>query len=264
MADPFGVMGSTVWRSRRFRPLADPARTLYFYLHANPHRNAIGLYRLPLVWIADDIAREVDYCRDAMADLVSAGLADFDATEALVRVRNWEFKNAPQGPQEAVGRMLKGFDEAPRHDYTGAAFLCFARDVAHRARGTRKAGDGWKESDFRSRMEQMIADRLLALHRDDPHSLARAFMLAAVDPADVAFESLWHRVSDTGTIPEGYPMVYTDTDLRSQITDHRSQILDHGSQNTDHRTRITLGRSGRENVGAEAIEELERRAKGRK
>jgi len=213
MADPWGGISSTVYRSKKFRPLSDFDRTVYFYVHTCPHRNAVGLYRLPLLWMADDLDRPPEMCKAAIEKLSNVGLVDYDQDDALIRVRNWEKLNAADGPQEAIGRMLRHFDSAPDHLFTTAAFLTFTQHVLHRALGTAKGGDGWNRTDARTKMEDMIFHRLTAMYLREPKEFAEAMIHANLFGDDKVFESLWHRVSDTQSIPYDIPTRYTDTDL---------------------------------------------------
>ena len=132
MADTFGVVVGSVWRSRSVRKLDRLAKLTYLYLHINPHRHSLGLYSLPIMFAADDMNESPQDVRDAITDITEQGLADYDTDESLLRVCNWELMNAPQGPQEAIGRVYK-FDKAPRNAFTYDAFLSFMREVLQRA-----------------------------------------------------------------------------------------------------------------------------------
>jgi|GEM_PF-5300503 len=217
MADPWGAIGSEVWRAKRFRPLNDMARMAYFYVHTSPQRNAIGLFRLSIPVMADDMKRSVEECRDAITTLVDVKLIDYDEDEVLVRVRDWEKRNAPDGPQEAIGRMIAGYDKAPDNLLTETAFLCFAYHILHKAAGTAKGGDGWKVSEIRLKMEEMIFHRLKSSFKRDPNTLWSAFTASSVDPSDNLFDTLWASLNYTGPIPYGAPPRYKDTDIDPDI-----------------------------------------------
>lgn len=251
MSEPWGIINGGLWRSRRFRPLPPEAKVLYVYLHTSQLRTAIGIYRLPLLIAADDTGLDPARVEGWMRQLCDAGLADFDPAESLVRVRKWELRNAPQGPQEAIGRMLQGFDRIATSPIVLAGFVTFAHEVLHRAAGTHKAGEGWKNSDVRAKMEDMIFHRLTQFQRLDPVILAAAFCIADIDPADTVFHTIWDRVSPerldpaevdrvsdtvwhtpphTRRIPTPIQRTQTKTrDQRSLITDQGTQTRDQGS-----------------------------------
>jgi hypothetical protein len=237
VSDPWGVISASIWRSKKFRPLNPIDRLIYLYAHTSPHRNQLGLYRLPIVFVADDLDLPPDQCRQSLDNLATAQLIDYDPDEALIRIRNWELKNAVSGPQEAIGRITSAFDESPDHVFTRAAFLVFACDILNRALGTAKGGDGWKKSDVRAKMEDMIFHRLINQWQADEAQMIAAFHLSGVNAADRVFDSLWHRVSDTQTIPYALGMAYTEhkhrlrTQTQTQNTEHRSRNTEHGTLN---------------------------------
>lgn len=241
MSDPWGAIGSEVWRSRKFRPLPDLARIAYIYVHACPHRTPIGLFRLPIPFIADDLDRGAEECRAAISQLAQVRLIEYDADEALIWIRNWEARNAPDGPLEAIGRMSRNYDKAPDHDLTVAAFLTFTKDIMDRASGLAKGGDGWKTSDARLKMEDMIFHRLTAFWRRDPLRVRRGFEIANVDPGDRVFESLWYRVSDTQSAPFGIPTRTIDTDTDKDM----DMDMDHDRDRDRDTDRELNARAGR-------------------
>ena len=233
MADPFGVIDGSIWRSRKFRPRSPIEKLVYLYLHASPHRNAIGLYRLPVIFAADDLDTAPDTVRQAMASLTECGLIDYDEDEPLVRIRNWELRNAPENPQTAINRIYKGYDKSPKHRFTFAAFLNFAVEINLRAERNQ-----WKQSDSRIKMEELIFRRAEQWYQEFPHEFAAAFPIAGVPPEHRLFDRVWDRVSHTQPIPAQYPMAYKEqrTENREQRTETQNRDTDHGSENREQRT----------------------------
>ena len=212
MADTFGVVAGSVWRSRSVRKLDRLAKLTYLYLHINPHRNSLGLYSLPIMFAADDMNESPQDVRDAITDITEQGLADYDTDESLLRVCNWELMNAPQGPQEAIGRVYK-FDKAPRHSFTYAAFLSFMREVLLRAERNQ-----WKD-DFRAKLEELMFRRAEQWFMNYPSRFMRGFELAGIAPRDPIFDRLWESVSYKDNIPTEYPI---ETKTIDSDTEHRS------------------------------------------
>lgn len=200
MADTFGVVAGSVWRSR-MRKLDRLGKLTYLYLHINPHRNSLGLYSLPIMFAADDMDETPDDVKKAIGQIADLGLADYDFDESLVRVRNWELLNAPQGPQDAIGRVYK-FDKAPRHAFTFAAFLGCMREVMLRA----KRNEWSDDKGIRTKMESLFYKRAEQWFMDYPDLFIRGFSLAGIAPQDSVFARSWEQVSYRDNIPSQYPI----------------------------------------------------------
>ena len=229
MSEKWGAIGSSIWRSRRFRPLDDFCRSAYLYLHANDHRLSIGLYHLPVLFMADDMNRDPADCRAALDHLVEARLIDYDPETNLLRVRNWEYRNAPSGPKDAIGRITKNFDKSPEHLFTLAAFVAFAQNILHKAYGIAEAGDGWATTEIRAKMESMIEMRMERWAIQRPALLQAAFNLADVDPGDRVFASLWYRVSPTQSAPYRLGMATKDKEKDKEKEKEKEKDKTHRS-----------------------------------
>lgn len=242
MAETWGIIESRILRSRKFRPLTVNAKWLYCSLHFSPHRNATGVYTLPLVILADDLNMTPDETRVALAEVVGAGLVQYDYDESVVRVLNWERRNAPSGPQEAIGLMSKNFDTASVSPILIAAFMSFTHHILNVALGTSKGGDGWKITDIRSKMERMIFSRLEGFARHETAAFIEAVNLFDKSIFDEVFDRLWEllnqkdrrafdTLSDTLSIPSSITMLYkeqeqeqrTETKIREQEQDQRTE-----------------------------------------
>jgi len=69
---------SSAWWSGRLRGASDAACRLYCYLQASPHGNRIGLYRLPVAYIMEDLDWEKRKTEDTIKELTESGLIDYD------------------------------------------------------------------------------------------------------------------------------------------------------------------------------------------
>ncbi len=106
MSRMFGKVISSLWGSPKFRALAnDTHRLAYHYVLTNQHGNAIGAYRLPLAYIGADMDHPEPVVREAMHDLCSAGLVDYDASAGVVRVLSWYEHNPITNAKHFIGAV---------------------------------------------------------------------------------------------------------------------------------------------------------------
>ena len=68
----------STWWCGRLRGASDAACRLYCYLHAPPHGNRIGLYRLPVPYIMEDLDWGKRKAEDTIQELTKSGLIDYD------------------------------------------------------------------------------------------------------------------------------------------------------------------------------------------
>ncbi|WP_417261665.1 hypothetical protein [Celeribacter sp.] len=204
---PWGAVSSSLWRSKSFRPLSDSARNFYIYAHCSPHRNSIGVYQLPVMFMADDLGRDVEDVKSSIEACCHAGLIGYDQNEELLWVRNWELLNAPDSPQQVIGRV-SDFDltPEPEHVFVRAAFLLFSSDFAQRALG-RLGGKAWKQGEHLMNATALVAERL-ATWVCDVDVAPPIFALSGVSPRDRGIKSLLNlecdRVWEGHEIPNAY------------------------------------------------------------
>ena len=102
----FGMISSTVWRSKRFRQLtSDLARLTYIYMHTCTHGNSAGAYQLPPELAALDLKRNPDDVREAFEELASVNLIRYDPEEELIQLVGFFRFNAVTSRKHLAGPM---------------------------------------------------------------------------------------------------------------------------------------------------------------
>lgn len=103
---------------------------LALYLLTNEHATTEGLYRLPLVYAADDLEWAAERLSGALGLLTARGWAMYEREWMLV-VKRLRY-DAPAGPKQLKG-ALRMVEQAPRPSAIWTAFLA-AADAAGRGR----------------------------------------------------------------------------------------------------------------------------------
>jgi len=102
----FGIISTSLWRSRRFRALStDLARLTYIYLHTSPHGNSVGAYVIPPELAALDMRRGPDDVRDAIRELAECRLIRHDPDEELIQIINFFRFNSPGSRKQLAGPL---------------------------------------------------------------------------------------------------------------------------------------------------------------
>jgi len=98
MSRPFHRVDARTWE-RYPAGLSPEAKLVHAYALTNPHRNAVGFYRLPPAYVAEDTGLDVERVRGALAELQEAGLVMFDDRAILLldNDRHDPCDNANQG-----------------------------------------------------------------------------------------------------------------------------------------------------------------------
>jgi hypothetical protein len=86
----FGIIGTSVWRSQRFRHIAgkdrDGAQLTYLYLQTTVHGNSAGTFVLPPEMAALDRQRKPAEVRQHYEELRHVGLIRYDSAEEIVQL----------------------------------------------------------------------------------------------------------------------------------------------------------------------------------
>lgn len=114
----FGMIGSRVWRSSKFRALSGiEPRLLYLYLHTSAHGNSAGCFHISPTLIASETGiADVDA---ALADLERVGLIRRDSAEDLVQITAFFTFNMPASRKQLAG-PLTIIDSLPRGEILNA------------------------------------------------------------------------------------------------------------------------------------------------
>ena len=77
-----------MWTDPKFRNLSPHARLVFVYLITSPHGHMSGLYYLPLELCALETGLSVEQVENAIGDLFTSGLAEYDIPTCTIFVRN--------------------------------------------------------------------------------------------------------------------------------------------------------------------------------
>lgn len=104
----FSKVSPSVWRSKKFRKLADDtAKLVYLYLLTCPHGNSAGCFDLDPAYACTDLGVDEKAYRKAINSLCKVGLIEFDEEENTVFLINWTTFNEPTNPKHAIGLLAK-------------------------------------------------------------------------------------------------------------------------------------------------------------
>lgn len=88
---PYGMLPTAFWSEREFKPicnLSDRQFKLYAYLLSSPSGNAIGLYRLTIGALTDDLNVQSEQALEDLLSLEASGLIMYDKEDSFVWVIN--------------------------------------------------------------------------------------------------------------------------------------------------------------------------------
>ena len=132
----FGLIGSSIWRSRRFRSLStDTARLTYFYLHTSTHGNSAGCFVLPPELAALELRRDAADIREAIEELRDVELIRYDPDEELVQIIGFFRFNSPSSRKQLAGPLRVIREALPRSPVRDAAACDLIVAMYQRAMG---------------------------------------------------------------------------------------------------------------------------------
>jgi len=102
----FGKIATTLWRSKRWRKVADPFhRLVYMYLHTSPHGNSVGAFVVPPELAALDMKADSSLVSEAYIKLQEVGLIRYDDSEELVQIVGFFQYNSFTSRKHSAGSM---------------------------------------------------------------------------------------------------------------------------------------------------------------
>ena len=116
---PYGMMPTAFWSEREFKPirnLSDRQFKLYAYLLSSPNGNAIGLYRLTIGALTDDLNVQSEQALEDLQSLEVCGLIKYDKEDSFVWVINQvdcQIRYAKVGSGNVAISMAKIFRGLP-------------------------------------------------------------------------------------------------------------------------------------------------------
>lgn len=108
-----------IWSMFKREGFTCDEKILYIYLFSCPHRTLLGLYKLPLAYIAEDLGFSVSVTKKLMDGLENKKMIEYDAANSLVLVKKFlECNEVPNKNVEkkAVKFAESGFPDTPLLD----------------------------------------------------------------------------------------------------------------------------------------------------
>lgn len=95
------------WTDEKVCRIPDKGKLAYLYLLTSPHRNILGLYRLPLAYMAFDLRWEPQEAQEAIKCLEAEQFILYDRESAFVLVRRFLKHNRLENPNQIKAAMAK-------------------------------------------------------------------------------------------------------------------------------------------------------------
>ncbi len=124
----FNKISAKFWMakfSRNLKQFGPEAMLLPIYLQTNHHTHSLGIFYLPIEYIAHDIGLEVNRVRDLLKYLVGLGFCQYDFEEKYIWLKDYAIEQAGgalKGHDNRVKQMQKYYAELPALDFLDEFF----------------------------------------------------------------------------------------------------------------------------------------------
>lgn len=108
----YGKVFCAIWASEDFRSMSEDSRTLALYLLTCQHCTAVGAFRLPDAYAADDLQWSVERVLKGFAELSANGFASRDERSKWVCITKFLDWNPIENPNQAKS-AAKMIDQVP-------------------------------------------------------------------------------------------------------------------------------------------------------
>lgn len=115
----FVKLSPTFWTGRTGRALREAhpsAQLLALYLISSPHVNYIGIYRLPLTYIAADLGWTIEHVHDIFENVKWSGFAEYDRVSEIVWITEaakWQIGDELKTGDKRIGAVQREFESLP-------------------------------------------------------------------------------------------------------------------------------------------------------
>ncbi len=103
------------WKDEKLIKVSPNAKYLFLYLLSNPHRNILGLYYLPKLYIVVDTGLPEETVSKGLEELLRNGLITVDYDSNMVLVNRFMKYNPLENPNQ-VTNAIKKVNEIPKTD----------------------------------------------------------------------------------------------------------------------------------------------------
>ena len=101
----FTKIDGLLWNDAKFNKLSNESRFMFMYLVTCPHRNMIGLYSLPKIYIQYSMHLSEDAIDKSLKELKDNGFATYDDEAETVLVNNFIKHNPLDNPNMVKGAV---------------------------------------------------------------------------------------------------------------------------------------------------------------
>src|SRR5579872_1732537 len=108
----YGSIQISFWENSEIQSLSDQSKLLAIYLLTGPHSNMLGCFRLPDVYIAEDLQWDNQNTKNSFQQLSKIDFLTRDLSTSWVVVHHFLKWNPIQNPRQGVG-VKKLFDMVP-------------------------------------------------------------------------------------------------------------------------------------------------------
>lgn len=130
----FGVISTSIWRSKRFRMLAcDLSKLVYMYLHTTTHGTSAGVFVNPPELAALEMRQDAELIRDAYEELSEVGLIRYDSEEEMVQIVGFFKHNGPTSRKHLAGPLAIIYNSLPQSFVRDAAAIELVASIYERA-----------------------------------------------------------------------------------------------------------------------------------
>lgn len=98
------------WKDKKNRTLSNDEKLLFLYLLTCPHRNILGLFSMPCLYIASDLNWDKEKTEKNIKNLIDKGYIYYDFENEWVLIKNFLKYNAPENPNQ-IKSCAKKIDE---------------------------------------------------------------------------------------------------------------------------------------------------------
>ena len=111
----YSKIDSRFWSDEKTRAMSPDARYIVLYLLTSPHRNILGCYHLPKLYIMADTKLSQNKFNAAWKEVQKSGMVKYDEASEMILVCNFIKYNPLENPNQVKGAIskLKELPETP-------------------------------------------------------------------------------------------------------------------------------------------------------
>lgn len=109
----FGSIPTNFWEIPEIRQLSDQAKLMASYLMTGPHSNMLGCYRLPAIYVTEDLAWSIEKVNDTFKELIDINFITRDEKLSWLVIHGFLKDNKIQNSKQAIS-IQKIFYNVPQ------------------------------------------------------------------------------------------------------------------------------------------------------